>query len=119
MLQDTLSTIIETAKLLNLDQKHGFDDLLGFFSRRSSNEIIYPGLVKRKLGIGIKEAYFFLGELEKKGILRSCFEVYCPCGRTNSIIFDSIDEVSEVETCQYCGDDFTTKDHLIVIYKIV
>ena len=119
MLSNTLLTIEKTANSCGFDQNSNLNLLLDFFSRRKENDIIYPGIIRKMLSTSIETAYLFLSKLYHEEILNLCFESYCSfCGKTNSEIYDSYNDIPEIEVCRHCDSDFNTKGHTIVIYKV-
>lgn len=119
MLENTLSTVIE-----NLRNKHNLTDyqvkkLEGFMKYWKVNDYIYPGLLKSKLNISIKDAYQILEYIKSLGILENAYEVYCrQCSKSKGIYLKSLTSMPEDLSCDFCNKEFNPLEDTVVLYKV-
>lgn len=93
--------------------------ILSFLSNYRKGMWIYPGILKRKYGVSISDAYVLLQLLEKENILQSYYELYCShCQKSNGIVH-TFNELPETFECELCHDELLTIEHAVLIYKVV
>jgi len=95
------------------------DKFINFFKLYSLGNWVYPGVLKRKTKIPIKEIYIILSELEVQGILKSYFEIICnECNKTEGEVYESIDDIPKDLLCEICGRPINSSKNTILIYKV-
>lgn len=91
-----------------------------YFSILRPGDYVYPGHLKSKLVIDIKEAYYILEELKKQGYLRNLYEIYCfDCNKSKGIFLDSLEQFDPDLYCDFCGKKLSIEENIIVLYKVV
>jgi len=114
----SLSTRVE--QILNKFNSEDKDKILDFFNNYKKGMWIYPGVMKRKTGISIKEAYNILNELEKENILDSYYELYCGnCQRSTGIIIKVISEMPDIFQCEICHNEMPSLENAVMIFKAI
>ncbi|WP_179874624.1 response regulator [Bacillus toyonensis] len=82
--------------------------------------IIYPGLIIRKLNIKMSEAYNLLDEIEKTKIIKRNFEIYCnKCQRYTGEIYESLNDIPDNLICDTCDRELSLFNNIIVVYKVM
>lgn len=91
-----------------------------FFEFIKEGDYIYPGHLKSKLFIDIKDAYEILESLKQQGFLRNLYEVYCfDCNKSKGIFLDSLEQFNPDWYCDFCGKHLSLEENIIVLYKVV
>ena len=81
--------------------------------------ILYPIVIKRKFKIDIRNTYIILNELVKNDLLTIAYEIYCSeCDKFQNDIYDSLYEIPENISCEYCGKDIDIMKDAIVVFKV-
>ncbi|MES5836474.1 hypothetical protein [Bacillus cereus group sp. MG11] len=120
MLQSILLKIKESLKQeVNLNEKQ-FQSLLTLLSFYNTGDLVYPGVIIRKLNVKMNEAYRILEILRTEGILELNFEVYChKCKKYTGEIFETIGQIPEDFYCDECDEPLDLSNNIIVIYKVL
>ena len=77
MLSDTLTNIEALLKQLSLMNDSVLSDFISLLSHYKVGMWLYPGVVKRRLNLPIKEVYSVLNVLEHNGYIESYYELCC------------------------------------------
>lgn len=81
---------------------------------------VYPGALKRHLGVSSQVIYNALNVLKQDGFLETYCEVFCPkCSKTSGEVFATITEIPEEIYCETCNEEISSIDNTITIYKVV
>ena len=81
---------------------------------------IYPGVIKRKLNISIKQVYESLYLIEKEGIIDSYYELYCSfCQKSSGITVKTFNEIPDSFECEICSNKISGIDNALLIYKVI
>lgn len=118
MLSNTLS-IIETTIQQRLSNRTDKTALVTFFRNYKKNMWIYPGVLKRKFSLEIAEVYGLLQDLEEKGILQSCYELYCSECQKSMGIVKLFNELPESFECELCHSELSAVENSLLIYMVV
>lgn len=118
MLLNTLS-IIKTAIHNELNNSVDVSDILDFFKHYRKDMWIYPGVLKRKFSLELSEAYRFLNELEKQGILQSYYELYCSQCQKSMGTVELFNELPDFFECELCHTELSALENSILIYKVI
>ncbi len=119
MLQSTLSSIREILKAKAKLSNEKTEELLSILSMYNEKDIIYPGVLIRKLNISMKETYSLLEKIKEDGHLSLNYEMYCfSCNQFTGDIFQTIGQIPEEIFCENCGEELTPIDNSIAIYKV-
>lgn len=120
MLQSILSDIgnsLRQSKLLNNEQLNTFLDL---FMHYEQGDSVYPGVIKRHLGIDSELAYKILGLLEDEGMLKGYFEINCfECNRAVGDLYPSLNEIPEFIYCPNCQREIVAINNAVLIFKVI
>lgn len=104
------------AKQLNKDTT---DAVLNFLKNYKSGTYIYPGVLKRKFNISIDSVYTILNEMEKSGMVQSCYELVCSrCQKVMGTVH-LFSELPDTFTCEICGEELPALSNSLLIYKVV
>lgn len=110
--------IAETLEAMIGDSKS--EQLLKLFASYHPGMWLYPGVIKRKIGLSIKETYEVLRELEKRAIVHGYCELYCSrCQRSSGEVFEVISQMPETFYCELCHDELPAFENAFLIYKVV
>ena len=89
------------------------------FIKSFKGTLLYPIVIKRKFRIDIKNTYIILNELVKNDLLTIAYEIYCSeCDKFKNDIYDSLNEIPENISCEYCGKDIDIMKDVIVVFKV-
>jgi len=112
-----IEKIIDEAKLLNPTQ---LKKLVGLLTMFKKGEIIYPGVLIRKLKIRRATAYDVLERIRNAGLIQLNYELYChECNQFEGTIYETINSIPEEIPCEKCGDQLTAIKNALVIYKVL
>lgn len=119
MLSNILSIIERVAqeqiKSNNIDNKK----IAQFFGHYKRDTWLYPSVIKRVFSISTSETYHFLNGLEKEGIIKPYYELYCPrCSKTYGIV-ESINQIPDYFECEICNEELSGIENSVVIYKVI
>ena len=94
-------------------------NLLLFFKYYKKDMWLYPGILKRKFGLKIVDAYSLLKSLELEGILAGYYELYCcHCQKSNGIVH-TFNELPVTFHCELCNEELNTLENAVLIYKVI
>lgn len=120
MLENTLITVIENLKIKHKLTEYQVRKLTDFIKYWKINDYIYPGLLKSKLNISIKDAYEILEYIKSLGILENAFEVYCrKCSKSKGIYLKSLVDIPQDLSCDFCNNEFNSLEDTVVLYKVI
>lgn len=116
----TLLTHIETV----IRQKRNLSDsiirdFVAFLGSYKVGMWIYPGVLKRKFGLSIVEAYEILDLLEKESIVKGYYELYCAHCQKSSGIVHVFNELPETFQCEICHEELDSLKNAVLIYQVV
>lgn len=81
---------------------------------------LYPGVLKRKLGLSMVEVYDILQVLEQDGFLESYYELYCSeCQKTSGIVLKTFNEIPDTFECEMCHEEKRAIENAVQIYKVI
>jgi hypothetical protein len=100
---------------LNKDEQNSFYNV---FKSYKVKEWVYPGVIKRLTDINISNIYFVLNGLEKEGVLKSYFEIFCECSKTIGEVYESISDIPLQVYCDNCGQEIDSDKHAFLIYRV-
>lgn len=84
------------------------------------NHRVYPGLIKSKLGIDIKNTYSILEYFRSANILERNFELYCSkCHKFKGKVVRALNDIPEDCSCDFCDNTFDPLKDTIVIYRVI
>lgn len=89
------------------------------FIKSFKGTLLYPIVIKRKFKIDMISTYIILNELVKNDLLTIAYEIYCSeCDKFQNDIYDSLNEIPENISCEYCGKDIDIMKDAIVVFKV-
>lgn len=119
MLSNTLSIIKIVIQEQFKDKSIDIPKTLKFFSHYKKEDWIYPGVLKRRLKIDIKDVYKFLYLLEKHHIIQNYYELYCShCQKTMGLV-ELFSDLPETFECELCHTELNTLENAFIIYKVI
>ncbi|HCW53410.1 MAG TPA: hypothetical protein DG753_06675 [Clostridium sp.] len=93
-------------------------DVLVFIDKFKGTSL-YPRAIGRKFNIDMAKVYEILNQLVKNNILSLSFEIYCnDCDKFQNHVYDSLNEIPNDITCEYCGKNIDFNKDIIVVYKV-
>ena len=119
-----LSDILASTDLIN-DIKSKLDDSkLNTFTKLLSGfktgMWLYPGVLKRKVAITTEQTYKILSSMEKEGLLKEYYELYCGnCQKSSGIVVETISELPETFQCELCHTELPAIENAVLIYKVI
>jgi len=120
MLSDMLMNtdlISDIKKKLDESQYNVFITLLSAFK---SGKWLYPGVIKRKVGITTELTYDILDSMEQNGLLKEYYELYCSkCQRLSGDIYETISDLPNTFYCEMCNVEMSAIENAILVYKVV
>lgn len=95
-------------------------DLLKILSTYKKGQLIYPGVLIRRLNVTMSVAYQVLEIIKRLKIIIVVFEVYCHrCGRFTGEIYNTIGEIPESDYCENCDSELTSIQNSVAVYKVI
>ncbi|WP_157998454.1 response regulator [Desulfosporosinus sp. OT] len=108
---------LTSSQILSKGNSAKFIELI---QRYNKGELVYPGVLIRKLGISQTQAYKVLDMLKEQGILEINYEVYChECSQFKGPIYETFGKIPEELDCECCGVKLDPLNNSIVIYKMI
>lgn len=88
--------------------------------KTEKGKIIYPGALRERCGMDMKEIYDVLSELSRTGEINEILEQRCPhCKNATGITYRTIGEVPDETLCPRCGTRIRFPlGHTFVVYRI-
>jgi len=81
---------------------------------------LYPGVIKRKIGLSTQKTYEILQSMENAGSLESYYELYCSsCQKTSGIVVRTFNELPETFECELCFSVLPSIENAFLIYKVI
>jgi hypothetical protein len=94
--------------------------LLKLLSLYKNGEIIYPGVLIRKLNMKMKEVYKLLEEIATLGIIERNFEIHCiSCKKYTGAIYETLKEIPLDSLCEECGAELDPMENTIIVYRVL
>lgn len=91
-----------------------------YFYSLKVDDCIYPGQIKSKFVMDVKDVYVLLEELKHEGYLEYLFEIYCfECNKSTGLFIDSLSDFKADTYCDFCNHELNVMDNIIVLYKVV
>ena len=111
-----LEVILDSEDSLDLETKQ---KIISFFNFYKTGQWIYPGVLKRELGLSIDMVYNILSKLEQLNMVEGWYE-YCCCHCQKVLgIVQRFNELPESFECESCGTEVSTIENTIKIYKVI
>ncbi len=118
MLQNTLSKVEGIAKD-ELLQGTSKDKLIKVFESYRNGMWVYPGVIIRKLGINPKLVYELLIDLDKIGVLKLYYELYCSqCHRSMGLV-TAFKDIPDTFMCDCCEEELNGIENILIIFKVI
>lgn len=120
MLKTTSLKLIEDLTKRHKLTEYQIDRLSKLLKFWRKGSIIYPGMLKSKLHISIKETYDILEYMLKEGFLERNFEIYCSeCNKFKGKIVRSLTDIPEDCCCEFCNHEIDPITDTIAIYRVI
>ncbi|MCL2323057.1 MAG: hypothetical protein FWC47_13265 [Oscillospiraceae bacterium] len=120
MLLNTLSTVEKKLNEIDFLDINKIDVFLDTFKHYKKDNIVYPGVFIRNLGISSTAVYRILYELSNIGILEINYEIFCEeCNHFRGIIYRSIASIPDDLICDNCNKEITILDYVVVFRMLV
>ena len=120
MLSDILANtdlISDVKKKLDSSQFNTFFDLLSVYD---TGKWLYPGVLKRKVGLTTEQTYEVLSSIEREGFLKGYYELYCGyCQKSSGIVVETVNELPEAFQCELCHAEMPAIENAVLVYKVV
>ncbi len=112
MLSDSFQVILEVAKQKSNIESSKLKRLLEYIQTKPIKSLIFPEIISKKCDLSEKEVVKIFLLLEKLGILKQVYKLYCPnCKDISQHIFESFNELEEQSVCEECGKDLYDSDN--------
>jgi hypothetical protein len=96
--------------------------LIELLTKYSFGDIIYPGVLIRKLNLNMKEVYHLLELIWSLGIIERNFEVFCSkCQKYTGSVYETIKEIPHDYVCEECSSEIGLNplENTIVVYRVL
>lgn len=117
MLPNTL-LILEEALHRRLGETVDVVAVLDYFAQYHKGMWVYPEAFSQRFSLGLSETYAFLSELERQGVIKGCFRLYCSQCKELLGIFETSNELPEVSECKFCQAQFPSVKNIVLAYKV-
>lgn len=118
MLSNTLSVIRKSLEQ-QLNSGSNITAIVDFFRNYKVGMWVYPGVLRRKFSLDMKEVYLLLAALEKEGILQSYYEMYCSHCQKSMGTVELFNQLPDTFECEICHCELPALENSVVIYKVV
>lgn len=95
------------------------DSFINFMKKFKKDTWIYPGVIKRNFSFTTKAIYQILNQMEKQGILKSYYELYCSCCQKSTGTAKVFNELPDTFFCELCNRELHTLENTVLIYQVV
>ncbi len=96
------------------------EELLKILSTYKKGQLIYPGLLIRRLNVTMSVAYQVLDIIKRLKIINVVFEMYCHrCGQFTGEIYNTIAEIPESTFCESCDCELEHVKNSVAVFKVV
>ena len=124
MLSDTFQTIL--MKILNnleIDSNK-LRHILEYIQTKPINSYVYPEVIESKLNISISECMKIFVYLEKFGVLKQVYKLYCPqCKDFSYKIYEDIIDLEEENECEICGKELVEEEnpykYVVIYFRVI
>lgn len=124
MLSDTFQTIL--MKILNNIEidSNKLERILEYIQTKPIESYVYPEVVEEKLDVAISDCMKVFIYLEKFGVLKQVYKLYCPnCKDFSKRIYENINELEEENECEICGEELFEEENLykyvVIYFKVI
>ena len=103
-----LQEYIQQKKIL---KQNKLNELINYLKYFDKGDIINPLNIKEKLNLSDTENQELFSYLSSFGIYKHVYRYYCPkCNHLSMDIYESLDEIDEVNECENCNCDLPEKN---------
>lgn len=120
--------MLENTLLMHIDSLKEKYNLTSYQIKKLSEQLkywkkgtlVYPGALKSKINMNIKDVYDILEKFTKDGTLERNYEIYCTeCKKFKGKIVRSLSDIPEDCSCDFCDDPIDPLYDTIAIYRVV
>ena len=90
-----------------------------FFRHYKKGTFIYPGVLRRKFHLSMEMIYDILGDMEREGIIKCYYEMYCSKCQKSMGTVKTFNELPEYFQCELCDEELLTLENCYLIYKVI
>lgn len=120
MLSDILLSIKRQLTDLHEFNPNQIEEICKLIGQYRVGKWLYPGVIKRKCGISIKQTYMVLDILERNNIIKPYYELYCSnCQKATGLIFERLGDMPQEFECEMCLESLVSIDNAILVYKVI
>lgn len=119
-LQDILMKIVKKYKV----DSRVLENILEYIQTKPLQSYVYPEVVEDKLGIDITLCMKLFIYLEKFGLLKQVYKLYCPnCKDFSGTMYESLNDLEEANECEFCGKDLFEEENpykfVVVYFRVI
>lgn len=112
MLSDSFQVILEVVNKKSNIECVKLNNLLEYIQTKPIKSLIFPEIASKKCDLSEKEIVKVFIYLEKLGVLKQVYKLYCPnCKDISQDIFENFNELEEQSVCEECGKDLYDSDN--------
>lgn len=112
MLSDSFQIILEVVNNKSNIECVKLKNLLEYIQTKPIKSLIFPEIVSKKCELSEKEVVKVFIHLEKLGVLKQVYKLYCPnCKDISQDIFENFNELEDQSVCEECGKDLYDSDN--------
>ena len=120
MLSDTLLSTGMVEKLAIILNDSQLKQLVSFLSAYRSGMWLYPGALKRKIGLTTALTYEALREIASHRLINGYYELCCSsCQKSTGQVFETINKLPETFYCELCHNELPSMENAVLIYKVM
>ncbi len=97
-----------------------YEKLIRLFSGYDTGMWLYPGVIKRKIGLSTEKTYEILRLMEKAQLIEGFYELGCGnCQHSTGIIYKTFNQLPECFQCELCHKELPAIENAVLIYKVI
>lgn len=90
-----------------------------FLAHYKNQQWISTAILVREFGCSLAASYRILHEMEEYGILKSFFEIVCPCCGFLLARVEVFNEIPDCANCECCNAEFSPVENSRIIFKVM
>lgn len=103
----------------NIDDNALRISIADFLSHYRKGQWLYPAVLVQKFKCSLGTSYRIMHDLENDGILKSFYEIVCPCCSSVSGKVEVFNEIPDCIICEHCSAEFSAIENSRIIFQVM